>query len=192
MNRVRFVMATAAGLLLGGAALDTRPALAESKDFNLSATVASACSFAASGASWAQQQNVQTGDANAASPTINFTNSITATGANNAKAEWKSKASCNVKPSISLTTKNGAMTSPGLNQTNNFNHYIAYKAEASWAGQNVNIDANTPSQTKTQSQSLSSAASGDFSVVFTTQTSTTPYLAATYTDVLTVTIAPAT
>ncbi|WP_027134079.1 hypothetical protein [Geminicoccus roseus] len=192
MIRVRFVMAAAAGLLLGGTALDVHPALADGKAFNLSATVASACTFATSGASWGQQQNVVTGDPNAASPSINFSTSINATGSVNATAEWKSKASCNVKPSISLTTQNGAMTSTGLNPNNDFNHYVAYKAVANWAGQNVNIDANTPNQTRTQAQSLSGAASGDITVVFTTQSSNKPFLAATYTDVLTVTIAPAT
>jgi hypothetical protein len=185
-----------AAVLLAGASFAARPAAAAAGDtsraFNLKATVAAACSFEASGASWSQQQSVTTGDANSATPSIDFTPSITATGATNATAEWKSKASCNVRPNISLTTEKGAMMGNGLNQTNGFLHYMAYQAVASWGGQNVNIDANTPNQSRTQQQSLGSAMSGDFTVRFTTQASNTPYLAGTYTDVLTVTIQPTT
>lgn len=182
-----------AAVLLAGASFAARPADAAdlSRTFNLKAKVESSCSFAASGASWSQQQNVTVEDPNGSSPTIDFTKSITPTGATNAEAEWKSTASCNVKPSITLASQKGAMISPGLNATPNFTHYLAYQAQASWGNKTVILEANTPNQAQSSGEQLmDGATSGEFRVRFTTKGVQQPFLAGEYSDVVTVTIQP--
>jgi hypothetical protein len=98
-----------------------------------------------------------------------------------------SNAMCNYNTKITLSSKNGGMTSDNASTitSGDFLTKVPYIFHANWNGVEVTLDTT---QGKTAVQPTTGATVGTLTLDFTTQKSTTPVVKGDYKDTVTVTI----